>query len=304
MPAKIPARQTLSGDGGNKLYVPSDGEGNALVTGNLQVDGKIIANQGATVEGLTVNGNIKVNGRIEGNNIDAPFPSTISLIPGVQGSTSTNAVFSGSIQVPGIITSGFLNPSTIQLVPGLGGVGTEQANFSGKLIAPTYIATGVPGFVGDGSGLTNLPPNGGLGPPAFFVQSTFTDFGVLAPNRFVPEIEPPIPAVTLIMSVEMFGKPPGLYFWKTDANIDGQLLWNSASGLVYWDGTKVSGQSTWSLIQDLSILNPEYFLTWSYLSAISLTKFDVQMESSYITIPINPAQPTSYYINVYKLFSA
>ena len=35
--SKIPSRQTLAGIGGNTLYVPMDGEGNALITGNLQV---------------------------------------------------------------------------------------------------------------------------------------------------------------------------------------------------------------------------------------------------------------------------
>jgi hypothetical protein len=97
----------------------------------------------------------------------------------------------------------------------------------------------------------------------------------------------------------MYGKPPGLYFWKTDADIDIQYLWNSASGFVYWDGIKISGETTYSLTQLNSALNPLYSLTYSELSYTSLTVMVVHMEST--NTSIDPLQTDSYYINFFKI---
>jgi len=270
MPSKIPARQTLSGDGGNKLYVPSDGEGNALVTGNLQVDGKLIGDAS-----LSITTNVDIGGSLNANG-EATIGGPLSVQEGI---TSTGLIVNGSANITGTLSAGNLIVTNSET-------------------APSFTATGNPGFIGNGSGLTGLPI-ATLSTPIRTVQSTITDFGFLVPNRFDPEIEIPTPILTI--GVDMAGLPSGLYIWKSDANILLQDIWNSASGLVFWDGTKVSGQTTWSLVQDLSAFNPEYFLTWSYLSFSSLTKFDVQMECSYPSVPINIGQPTNYYINVYLI---
>jgi len=277
MPSKIPARQTLSGDGGNKLYVPSDGEGNALVTGNLTVNGKIIGDTTVNVVGVftdTLNASAAT--------VDV---ATVGVLGVQEGITSTGLIVNGDSTLTNLDVTGTLSAGNLLV--------------TNSETAPSFIATGNPGFIGNGSGLTGLPI-ATLSTPIRTVQSTLSDFGFLVPNRFEPEIEIPTPILTI--GVDMAGLPSGLYIWKSDANIVLQDIWNSASGLVFWDGTKVSGQTTWSLVQDLSAFNPEYFLTWSYLSFSSLTKFDVQMECSYpLTLPINIGQPTNYYINVYLI---
>ena len=253
--SKIPSRQTLAGIGGNPLYVPMDGDGNATVPGRLTVGGVLTVNANSVLNGAvaigqdaTVAGDLGVTGSIETLSVDIKQGLNIN---------STNVVDGDCIlQSPGI-------------------------------------------FVGNGSGLTNLPPSTLPTAPTFFFQSGATNWGFVEPNRMFPEDEEPVPYVQI--PCDLAGKPPGVYMWKTDANILVQQIWNSASGLVYWDGTKVSGQTTWSLTQDESIDNPLYFLTWSYLFYTSLTGFYVQIESSYDTVPVDPLQYDHYYVNFYKI---
>jgi len=157
-------------------------------------------------------------------------------------------------------------------------------------------ATGM--FIGNGQGLTKLPPTTLALTPSFYFQSDPASF--IPPNltnRFFPEA--PLPGVQCTITCDLYGKPPGLYFWKTDANISIQNLFNSASGLVYWDGTKVSGETTYSLYQPGYALNPDYSLTFSWLFYTSLTGFYVTMEST--NTSINPLQYDHYYVNFFKM---
>ena len=207
----------------------------------------------------------------------------------VTGSSAFDGVVSmlGNLTVDAGITS-----TTITATAGINTSG--NCNINGNCIVA---APGI--FVGNGQGLTNLPPsNIGL-QPAFYFQSQLEDF-LPGANYFIPEDEEN-PAVVLTIPCEMYGKAPGLYYWKTDANILLQNLWDSASGLVYWDGTKVSGETTWSLVQYTSIDNPLYFLTFSELSIDSLTRFNVVMNCSYPTFPVDPAQYDHYYVNFFKI---
>jgi hypothetical protein len=159
-------------------------------------------------------------------------------------------------------------------------------------------------FVGNGSGLTGIPPSTIPALPSFSVQSQLINFGLIEPNRINPEDGPATPYVNI--PIEMFGKPAGIYFWKTDANIQLQYLWNSASGFVYWDpnaAVKISGQTTWSLTEDAEG-GPEfgfYSLTWSYLSLdpTTNTRFNIQIEST--NSSVNPLQYANYYVNFYKI---
>lgn len=208
-------------------------------------------------------------------------------------------------QFDGLVTSlsnvsigGNLNVTGSANVGSLGVTGTANV---GSLSTNGNVSVGPPGiFVGNGQGLTNLPPsNIGL-TPSFYFQSSNVDQFYIEPNRFLPEATPvAVPTVGVAIPCEMYGKPPGLYYWKTDANILIQNLFASASGLVYWDGTKVSGESSWSLFQGTSVLNPLYSLTLSYLFTTSLTGFYVAMESTYGAI--DPFQYDHYYVNFYKL---
>jgi hypothetical protein len=253
--SKIPSRQTLAGIGGNPLYVPMDGDGNATVPGRLTVGGV-----------LTVNANSVLNGAV---------------------AIGQDATVAGDLGV-----TGTLDALSADLKQGLNINSTNAIDGNCTLQSPGI-------FVGNGSGLTNLPPATVPIAPDFFFQSEAINWGVLPVNRMVPEVEEPVPYVAI--QCDLVGKAPGIYMWKTDANILVQQIWNSASGLVYWDGTKVSGQTTWSLIQDENVDNPEYFLTWSYLFFVSLTGFYVQIESSYGTVPVDPLQYDHYYVNFYKI---
>ena len=176
-----------------------------------------------------------------------------------------------------------------------GGVSVDNnLNVYGNIIAQPPSGK----FIGNGAGITNLPPQSFPVAPAFYFQSSISSFfSPLLINRFDPVVDIPTPVCTI--ACEMYGRPPGLYFWKTEANIILQQLFNSASGLVYWDGTKVTGETTWSLYQPKNSLNPYYSLTWSYLFTTSLTGFFVTMEST--NSSINPGQPNNYYVNFYKL---
>lgn len=268
MTSRIPSRQTLAGFGDVLIRVPMDGEGNATIENNLFVggDSRIIGKS-------SVGGNLTVSG-----NLNAKSNSAITgtLDVGATGHFRNNLVVDGELDVANLIISGS------EVIDG-------NLTVKGDVRATSF-TTGVPGipggnitcvspgkFVGDGSGLTNLPiippiPAGG----AFSFTSTSVPFPLV--NRMNPLSE--IIPYYVQIPCEMYGKPPGLYFWKTSSNIEAQLLFNSASGYVFWDGTKVSGHTTWSLTQDDPIDNPFYSLTWSYLFSASLTGFYVQIESS------------------------
>ena len=197
-----------------------------------------------------------------------------------------NATLQGSLGVDGDI-----------VVEGEVDVGTSLTTGARPGVVGGNITCTAPGiFVGNGSGLTNLPPVS-IQSAAFTFQSQFIDFGLITPNRFLPEDGIPVPYVSI--PCDFFNREPGLYFWKTDAAISIQNLFNSASGFVWWDGTKVSGQTTWNLTQIGTIDNPLYSLTWSYLFYTSLTGFYVQIESD--NTSVNPLQPDDYFVNVYKI---
>jgi hypothetical protein len=245
MTSRIPSRQTLAGFGDVLIRVPMDGEGNATVENNLSVGGNTLLKKTLDV-GATghFRGDVIIDGELD----------------------VANLVISGSELIDGSLTvKGDVRATSFT---------TGVTGLTGGNI--TCVAPGR--FVGDGSGLTNLP----VAPPIPITGAfSFTSTGIPLPlvNRMNPESIEIVPFYVQI-PCEMFGKPPGLYFWKTSTNILLQQLFNSASGYVFWDGTKVSGHTTWSLTQDDPISNPFYSLTWSYLFSTSLTGFYVQIESS------------------------
>ncbi len=231
-----------------------------------------------------------------------PIPSALPNDPqGLKG----NLVLPGSVDAGGdltsggdVVSSGDLRGDQDLVVEGAADIGMSLTTGARPGVVGGHITCTAPGvFVGNGSGLTNLPPATLTPTPDFFFQSNITNFGIVTPNRFVPE--DPLGAAFVNIPCDLFNRPPGLYFWKTDAAISLQNLFNSASGFVWWDGTKVSGQTSWSQTQFESIDNPVYSLTLSYLFFTSLTGFFVSMESG--NSSINPAQPTDYYVNFYKI---
>lgn len=242
---------------------------------------------------------------------EPPAPVLMSPIPIPSAGPNDPQGLKGNLQLPGsvdaggdvtaggdIISTGDLLADGDVVVEGSADIGTSLTTGARPGVVGGNITCSPPGvFVGNGSGLTNLPPTTLSSVPDFFFQSSITDFGVVAPNRFVPEDTLPVPFVNI--PCDFFGRPPGLYFWKTDAAISFQNLFNSASGLVWWDGTKVSGETSWSQTQFESIENPAYSLTISYLFFTSLTGFFVSMEST--NTSIDPLQPTDYYVNVWKI---
>ena len=259
------------------MYVPMDGDGNATVPGNLEVDGILSATSSATVsQTLLVGADATIQGRLSvGLDVDA------------ESVTSRSSIAAGTT-----ITA--LTSMNVGTSLNINSTNSENGNC-------TVQAPGI--FVGNGSGLTGIPPSTLPALPSFSFQSQLIDFGVITPYRFNPEVETFTPYVSI--PIEMYGKPAGIYFWKTDANIQIQYLWNSASGFVYWDpnaAVKISGESTWSLTQD-AIGAPEgdYSLTWSYLSndPTTTTRFNVQIEST--NSSVNPLQYANYYVNFYKI---
>jgi len=300
--SKIPSRQTLAGIGNKPLYVPMDGDGNATVPGNLRVegntvsvgsteiDGTLSATSNATVSGtFQVGADTTLQGRLSvGLDVDAESVTSRSSIAAGTTITALTSVTAGTSMSAG--TSMNIGTSL-----NINSTNSENGNC-------TVQAPGI--FVGNGSGLTGIPPSTLPALPSFSVQSQLIDFGLIEPNRINPEDGPATPYVNI--PIEMFGKPAGIYFWKTDANIQIQYLWNSASGFVYWNpdaAVKISGQSTWSLTEDAEG-GPEfgfYSLTWSYLSLdpTTNTRFNIQIEST--NGSVNPLQYANYYVNFYKI---
>jgi hypothetical protein len=167
---------------------------------------------------------------------------------------------------------------------------------------------------GNGGGLTNLPPAVISGNPDYTFQSTLTSFAPPynpAVNYFDPEgTEVALPIVCAI-PCDFSGKVPGIYFWKTRSTILFQNLWNSVSGVIMWDGTRIYGEMSWAahqatLTQQLGILDPEYTLTRT-VSPLALdpetnpTSMIVVMESTNTSISI--AQPDDYFVDFYRLAS-
>ena len=167
---------------------------------------------------------------------------------------------------------------------------------------------------GNGGGLTNLPPTVISGNPDYTFQSSIASFEPPynpAVNYFDPEgTEVALPIVCGIRC-EFSDKIPGIYFWKTRSTILFQNLWNSVSGMIMWDGTRIYGEMSWAahqatLSEALGILDPEYTLvrTVSPLAVdpeTNPTAMIVQMEST--NTSINILQPNDYYVDFYRLAS-
>jgi hypothetical protein len=257
-----------------------DGEGNARVENNLFVGGD-----------QTVAGNISVTGdsAISGN-------STVGLTLDVAGNAHffSNAIVDGELDVANLVISGSETIDGSLTVKGDVRATSFTTGVTG--IVGGNITCVSPGrFVGNGSGLTNLPittiPAGG----AF---SFSTD--VVTPsigNRFTG-FDPPLLAGVASIECEMSGKPPGLYFWKTTTNIEFQQLFNSASGYVFWDGTKVSGETTWSLTQASSTApaSAVYSLTRSYLFFETITGFYITIESTNLSVDFGYTFTATFYL--------
>ena len=165
---------------------------------------------------------------------------------------------------------------------------------------------------GNGGGLTNLPPVSISGRPDYAFQSSIASFEPPynpAVNYFDPEgTEVAVPIVCAI-TCDFAGKVPGIYFWKTRSTILFQDLWNSASGMILWDGNRIYGEMSWAchqatLTEQLGILDPEYTLTRT-VSPLALdpesypTAMIVVMEST--NTSINPLQYSDYYVDFYRI---
>lgn len=249
--------------------------------------------------------------------VPAPVPSLLSPIPIPTALPNDPQGLKGNLELPGsvdaggnVTAGGNMSAQDITAQNNLGANGNLQVEGSAA-IGTSLTTGGLPGIVGgditcnapgkfngDGSGLTNLPPATLAPTPDFFFQSGITGFGLCYNKVGLQEIaDTPYVSITC----DFFGRPPGLYFWKTDAAISIQNLFNSASGFVWWDGTKVSGESTYSLTWNTNFFpeNQNYSATSSYLFFTSLTGFYVQLEST--NTSIDPLQPTDYYVNVWKI---
>jgi hypothetical protein len=150
-------------------------------------------------------------------------------------------------------------------------------------------------FIGDGSGLTNLPP-ASIGDPAFTIDGS-TPYPA-PPNRFL--VDDPLIPVQTRFTCDFFNRPAGLYFWKTRSNILVQELFNSASGWVYWDGTQVYGVSMSAITQGTSIDNPIYSYTYTNSFDTSNTGFYIYAESTTSSIDVF----YSYYADFYLVLPA
>lgn len=296
MTSRIPSRQTLAGFGDVLIRVPMDGEGNATVANNLFVggDSKVIGDS-------TVAGNFSVTGdsAISGN-------TTVGLTLDVAG----NAHFFSNVIVDGALDVGTLVVSGSELIDGnlevKGGVLASSFTTGITGLTGGNITCAAPGkFVGDGSGLTNLPIATLSRTPTFSVQSSLLDFSP-GGNRFDPEY--PLLSVVLTFGIEFVGRNSGLYYWQTTTNAEStvvQLGFNSASGWLIWDGSKINGVSTYSLTQqldgDLGNLNPVYQLTWSEIGITSQTYMRVVIESTELTEPVNPIFAGNYFVEFYRV---
>jgi hypothetical protein len=244
-----------------------DGEGNATVENNLSVGGDTLLKKTLDV-GAT--GRFRSDVRIDGE-LDV-----------------ANLVISGSELIDGSLTvKGDVRATSFTT----GVTGITGGN----------ITCAAPGkFVGDGSGLTNLPITVLSRTPTFAVQSTLTDFSIGA-NRFDPEADP---SVVLTLGMEFVGKDSGLYYWQTTTNAESIIVqegFNSASGWLIWDGSKVNGVSTYSLTQQAVALNPIYQLTWSEIGFVSQTYMRVITEDTNVTAPVNPIFAGNYFVEFYRV---
>lgn len=168
-------------------------------------------------------------------------------------------------------------------------------NESGSTGTNKDVVLSAPGiYYGNGSGLTNLPV-ANLDTPNFSFQSGVLDFG-LVDGRF---LDPEVVAISVTIPCDLSGQPPGLYYWVTRADILLQGLWNSASGTVLWDGTRVNGELGWSMYQAFNLEDPDYTLCQSYLFLLETTGFNVSTEST--NSSVDPLQVDSYYVDFYRL---
>lgn len=165
---------------------------------------------------------------------------------------------------------------------------------------------------GNGGGLTNLPPVAISGSPDYTFQSSLSSFEPPynpAVNYFDPEGTEVALPIACGITCEFAGKVPGIYFWKTRSTILFQDLWNSASGMILWDGNRLYGEMSWAchqatLTEQLGILDPEYTLTRT-VSGLTIdptadpTRMIVVMEST--NTSINIAQPDDYFVDFYRI---
>jgi hypothetical protein len=177
-------------------------------------------------------------------------------------------------------------------------------------VGASFLTSGI--ISGNGGGLTNLPPVSISGTPDYVFQSSAASF--LPPynpavNYFDPEGTEVALPIACGIKCEFAGKVPGIYFWKTRSTIYFQDLWNSASGMIMWDGNRIYGEMSWAchqatLTEQLGIFDPEYTLTRT-VSPLALevttnpTAMIVVMEST--NTSINPGQDEDYFVDFYRI---
>jgi len=180
--SKIPSRQTLAGIGGNTLYVPMDGEGNALITGNLQVQ--------------TINGSAPVALYVKSLNglfDEIELTSTDNSVAITAGIDTINLSVSGSTGSAGPTGStgstgptgltGFMGPT------GPAGGDTGPTGPTGDM-GPTGADSTVTGPTGANSTVTG--PTGDMGPtgPTGFGSTGPTGSGLAFVDSFQIYVAP------------------------------------------------------------------------------------------------------------------
>ena len=163
---------------------------------------------------------------------------------------------------------------------------------------------------GNGGGLTNLPPVAISGTPDYSFQSTLSSFEPPynpSVNYFVPEGTEVAVPIACGITCDFAGKVPGIYFWKTRSTIQFQYLWNSASGMILWDGNRIYGEMSWAahqatLTEALGILDPEYTLTRTVSPVLTNpldnpTAMVVVMESTNTSI----TAASDYFVDFYRI---
>lgn len=222
-----------------------------------------------------------------------------NLFVGEELNVNNNALIGGNVGIGG----------------NLGVAGTVTAAHT---ITSTESGVGVPGFIGDGSGLYNLPPPGLTKFHTFTNGSSITNYGVT-----VNSVDPMIVMNYVTTQVDMkntptaAGAPVGAYLAVTrlsltpSTGLELPYLENSSSVSFVWDGTSCYGYSSYQRFQGVTVLgweNPAYSEITFQSSDVPPDPLTTPVSSFYVTytsvplLPITPptvlGEPPQTYLNV------
>ena len=263
---------------------------NLVVGGNAAIDGNLTVGGDITFDGdLTVEKDLRVNGHTYLQNTSAgPITADSVLTPGNLQGANVYAAVSLTTE------NGMVSRGSIK-------IGPDAADGSS--------------FIGNGSGLTNLPPVT-IAQPYASVVNGITDYGV-SPNQFFPE--DPAQAEPYVYTAVNFKTlnggnpaPPGVYVLTTRlSNLLLTYLEVSNSITVTWNGSKLYGFSQYERFQiavdEVELwFSPQYSqITWNSGSDPAVEDYDATVYCTYgATLPI-PATivnlVTGLNIDVYQI---